>query len=319
MSETLKAFNAAKGNSDYERGFGRTSVIIPCFNFDQFLGTTLTSIGIQSVLPLEIIVVDDGSTTPLVQPPDWHGPELRWVRTKNQGLGAARNFGLKLAKGEFVAFCDADDWWEPTKIEKQQQKLDEYPNAVACYTWCKEADGYFPFGPYPSPNLGRDQLAALLWYGQFFPPSSVLIRREEALSVNGFREGLKNGEDLDMWFRLLTQGEIVGVTERLCWYRVHEHQITQNVVRKILGAKEARRGILAQYSDRLIRGGISENQLWDAYRNEIFCMFYRRQFASARVLLWDYFKDHPTDLKTVLYLFASFLPSQFVTALRGKI
>ena len=308
-----------KNVRDHKHVLGRTSAIIPCFNFDQFLGATLASIASQSVLPLEIIVVDDGSTIPLVQPSDWRGPDLRWIRTENQGLGAARNVGLKLAKGEFVAFCDADDWWESTKIEKQQQRLDESPDAVACYTWCMEAAGYFPFGPYPAPNLCRDQLAVLLWYGQFFPPSSVMIRREAALSVNGFREGLHNGEDLDMWFRLMTQGEIVGVAERLCWYRVHSNQITQNAVRKILGAKEARKGIVAHYSDRLIRGGISENHLWDAYRNEIFCTFYRRQFANARVLLWDYLQDHPLDLRTVLYLFVSFLPGWLVTAMRGRI
>ncbi len=78
-----------------------------------------------------------------------------------------------------------------------------------------KAVGFFPFGPYPDPFLKSDDLAVLLWHGQFFPPSSVMMRREVALSAGGFREGLINGEDLDMWFRLMEWGEIIGVPEQL--------------------------------------------------------------------------------------------------------
>jgi glycosyltransferase involved in cell wall biosynthesis len=297
----------------------RTSVIIPCYKHDEFLREALASVENQTQTVLEVLVVDDGSPEPLQRPIDWKGPNLRWIRTGNQGLGAARNTGIRLASGEFLAFCDADDWWQPTKIEMQQQKLDEHPESVACYTWCVDAEGYFPFGPYPSPHIPRDELAVLLWNGQFFPPSSVMMRRESALRVGGFREGLRNGEDLDMWFRLFTQGEIVGVTERLCWYRIHEKQITQNAVRKILGAKEARKGILTQHSDRLLRGGIASTSLWNAYRNEIYCTYYRRQFSEARVLLWDFLKENPKDLRSAIYLFLSCLPAGLISAIRGKI
>ncbi len=295
------------------------SVVIPCYKNDTFLAEALNSVSEQSAKPLEIIVVDDGSPEPLKKPDNWNGPELRWIRTENQGLGAARNVGIVAARGKYVALLDADDKWHPQKLAGQVKLLEAEPEVVACYTWCLDAPGYFPFGPYPDARLGRDALAALLWQGQFFPPSSVMMRTAAARAVNGFREGLKNGEDLDMWFRLLTQGDIFAVPEKLCWYRQHDGQITSDVVRKILGSKESRRQIIEKHSDRLIRGGIDPNGLWDAYRSEILCVYYRRDLIAARVMLWDFWKDHPGDIRVLLYCFASMFPAWLLRALRGKI
>ncbi len=264
-------------------------------------------------------MIDDGSPVPLAKPAELEMQNIVWIRTENKGLGAARNQGLRNACGEFVAFLDSDDEWEPGKIDAQETCLDANINAVACYTQCVEGPGLFPFGPYPDPKLPADRLAALLWHGQFFPPSSVMVRREMALRAGGFREGLVNGEDLDMWFRLFEWGEIVGVSERLTRYRIHEGQITSNDLRKVMGSKEARRQIIERFGDRLQRGGISKERFWHAYRNEVFCVFYRRRFSAARTMLWDYWKDHPREWKALLYCAVSCMPAWMVTMLRGKI
>ncbi len=297
----------------------RTSVVIPCYRDDRFLAETLASVAAQSAAAKEVIVVDDGSPEPLQRPESWTGLPLIWIRTPNQGLGAARNVGLQAAAGEFVAFCDADDWWQPNKLEIQQARLDARSGAVACYTHCVDAAGYFPFGPYPDPDLPADDLAALLWNGQFFPPSSVLVRAEVAKRVGGFREGLTNGEDLDFWFRILEHGEIVGVPEPLCWYRQHEGQITSNPVRRVMGSKQARCQIIERFSDRLIRGGIAADRLWDAYRSEILCVYYRRQLTAARPMLWDFWRDHPHELRMLAYWLITWCPTDWVERFRGKI
>ena len=219
----------------------RTSVVIPCFRVDEFLDEAISSVAAQTAPVKELIVIDDGSPVPLRERRSWEAPgHLRWVRTENRGLGAARNEGLKHASGEFVAFLDSDDKWDPEKIRKQEALLDAEMAAVACYTQCFKAPGYFPFGPYPDPKLGRDKLAAMLWHGQFFPPSSSLVRTEVAKRTGGFREGLRNGEDLDFWFRIMEEGEIFGVPEPLTWYRQHPNQITQDAVRRVMGSKESR-------------------------------------------------------------------------------
>lgn len=296
----------------------KISVVIPCYKDDRFLAQAIRSVLEQTHRDLELIVIDDGSPEPLTQI-DFDDSRLNWVRTENRGLGAARNGGIDRSEGDLVAFLDADDFWEADKLEKQVVRLTETPAAVACYTRCVDAKGYFPFGPYPSPDLPADDLAVMLWHGQFFPPSSVLVRAEVARRVGGFREGLTNGEDLDFWFRILEHGEIVGVPEPLCWYRQHEGQITSNPVRRVMGSKQARRQIIERFSDRLIRGGIAADRLWDAYRSEILCVYYRRQLTAARPMLWDFWRDHPHDLQMLAYWLITWCPPTWVERLRGKI
>ena len=296
----------------------KISVVIPCYKDDRFLAQAIRSVLEQTHRDVDLIVIDDGSPEPLPRI-DSGDPRVTWVRTVNCGLGAARNAGIARSEGDFVAFLDADDFWEADKLEKQVVRLTETPAAVACYTRCVDAEGFFAFGPYPDPDLPADDLAVLLWHGQFFPPSSVLVRTEVAKRVGGFREGLTNGEDLDFWFRILEHGEIVGVSEPLCWYRQHEGQITSNPVRRVMGSKQARRQIIERFSDRLIRGEIAADRLWDAYRSEILCVYYRRQLAAARPMLWDFWKDHPRDLRMLAYWLITWCPPELLERLRGKI
>jgi glycosyltransferase involved in cell wall biosynthesis len=286
---------------------------------DRYLDEAIESVENQSLPVKELIVVDDGSPEPLRVRDRWNAPgELIWVRTENRGLGAARNAGIQRATGEFIAFLDSDDFWEAAKIEQQEAFLDFHSNAVACYTQCGIAPGFFPFGPYPDPMLDRDALSGMLWHGQFFPPSSALVRSSVVKQVSGFREGLRNGEDLDFWFRLMEYGQIYGVSEPLTWYRQHESQITQDTIRRVMGSKESRRGIIEKYSHRLIAAGIPSDDLWCGYRSEIFSVYFRRDFLNARRLLWDYWKDHPMEWRTLMYWFITFLPSGFIKRIRDR-
>ena len=297
----------------------RTSVVIPCFKFDRYLDEAIESVENQSLPVKELIVVDDGSPEPLRVRDRWKAPgELIWIRTENRGLGAARNAGIQRATGEFVAFLDSDDFWDAAKIEQQESFLDLHSNAVACYTQCVNAPGFFPFGPYPDPFLDRDKLAALLWHGQFFPPTSVLVRSHVAKKVNGFREGLRNGEDLDFWFRIMEEGEIFGLNAMLTWYRIHDSQITHDPVRRVMGSKESRREIIGRFSHRLKSGGIRPDDLWGGYRSEILSVYFRRDFKHARPMLFDYFQEHPKDMRIFFYYLVTFLPSGIVSALRGQ-
>ncbi|WP_149499021.1 glycosyltransferase family 2 protein [Roseiconus lacunae] len=302
-----------------DRVNGRTSVVIPCYRDDRFLAAAIDSVCQQTKKAREIIVVDDGSPVPLSKIEPISGQSLVWVRTDNRGLGAARNRGISEASGEFVAFLDADDIWLPEKIQLQEQLLDRCPEAVACYTHCVDEPGFFKFGPYPRGDLPRGLLAHLLWHGQFYPPSSLMVRKHVMDQLKGFREGLANGEDLDLNFRLLKKGEILGCTEPLLKYRVHDGQITRSSVKKILGQKVARQHIIKECADVLREAGIEPGQHWDAYREKVVNVFYRRHFSEARPMLWDYWKDHPRDWRVLLYTIATFAPPRWVSAMRGEI
>jgi glycosyltransferase involved in cell wall biosynthesis len=297
----------------------RTSVVIPCYNVDHYLRAALDSVQNQTTPVREILLVDDGSKVPLSAPAAWQGPPLRLIRTENRGLAAARNLGTDHASGEFVAYLDADDAWHPDKIARQEQALAADAGAVAAFTRCVQAPGFYGFGPYPPQDVSERELLLVLWYNCFFPPSALLVRRTELLRLGKFREGMGNGEDIELYYRLLRAGRIVQVPEPLTYYRIHEQQFTRNVVRKMLGLKEARQAILDQHADRLVEAGLPKSRLWDAYRNDILLVYYRRDFASARKLLWDFWKDHPTDLKVLAYFLSSLLPAGLVTRLRGKL
>jgi glycosyltransferase involved in cell wall biosynthesis len=297
----------------------QTSVIIPCYNIQDYLGEALDSVYRQSRPVREVVLVDDGSQVPIKPPPNWDGPPLWLIRTENRGLAAARNLGVRHVSGTYVAFLDADDFWHPRKIELQEEALKADPAVVATFTRCVRAPGFFGFGPYPPSKVSDKEFLLVLWYNSFFPPSSVLVRREALDKVGPFREGMGNGEDVELFLRLLTIGRFAQVSEELTYYRVHPQQFTANPVRKLLGFKEARQVMLELHWDRLVGAGIPRRRLWDAYRSDVLMVYYRRNFPAARRLLWDFWKDHPGDMRVLAYAAMALLPSGLVARLRGSV
>src|SRR5579884_658579 len=97
----------------------RVSVVLPCFNAARFLPAALDSALSQTYLPFEVILVDDGSTDDSVAIAESYGPLVRVIRQTNQGESVARNRGLDAARGDLVAFLDADDIWERGKLGRQ--------------------------------------------------------------------------------------------------------------------------------------------------------------------------------------------------------
>ena len=295
------------------------SVVIPCYNGESYLREALESIRAQTVPAHEIIVVDDGSTVPLAPPPNWSGPPLHIVRIANQGQAAARNKGLARASGAFIALMDADDTWDPRKLEAQVQAMGADDTAVACYTRCAKGPGLFPFGPYPPGNVSGSEFLLMLWYHSFFPPSAVMFRRAAIAEVGFFDEELRGPEDIEYWFRLMTAGRFVQVPEALCFYRQHAAQFTADLYRKIAAGKRARQTMIPRYSEYLVRAGLRRDMFWDAYRNEVLIAYYRRQFQAARPLLWDYWKDHPADVTVLVRAAVALMPESLVTRLRGRL
>lgn len=296
-----------------------TSVVIPCYNVQDYLPEALDSVKRQTVPVQEIILIDDGSAVPVRAPDGWDGPPLRIIRTENRGVSAARNLGVSECSGAYVAFLDADDAWDPRKIELQQGALAADASAVASFTQCIAGHGYFGFGPYPPANVSDDEFLLVLWYNLFFPPSCVLVRRDVLVRVGPFREDLNGTEDIELFLRLLAVGRFAHVPEPLCYYRQHPNQFTKNIYKKMLASKRCRAAMIAQHADRLVRAGIPRNRLWDSYRNDILMVYYRRQFAAARRLLRDYWWEHPRDLKILVYSLVSLLPERLVTLLRGQL
>ena len=196
------------------------SVLIPAYNAASTLLRALESVWIQDYSPMEILVVNDGSKDDTAKVAAQYAD--RGVRLidlqKNRGECGAMNAGIHEAKGEFIAFLDADDEWCAGKISKQMALIAHDPNMVfvTCGGQFVNPDGkvtrtFMADGP---PCEGKDAWRVLLSYS-FHGKPCVIARRSTILEVNGFDETLTIAGDQDMWIRLAARGTVGFVPEVL--------------------------------------------------------------------------------------------------------
>lgn len=195
-------------------------MIIPTFNAEDTILKALQSVLTQDLKPLEILVVDDASTDgTLLQVASVTDERIRVIGlTKNCGPGGARNAGLKAARGEYVAFLDADDWWLEAKLSKQYalMRADSKVVLATCDSVYRTPEGEFKRRSHEflPPNSGPEAWKTLLAYN-FMPTPTVMARREVLQAVGGFNPELEFGEDLDLWIRVCLRGEVAVVPEVL--------------------------------------------------------------------------------------------------------
>ncbi|MBS0152403.1 MAG: glycosyltransferase [Nitrospira sp.] len=201
------------------------SVIIPTFNRFPFLCCAVDSVLKQTHGDVEIIVIDDGSTddTPALFSQQF--PSIQYVNVEHSGLPAvARNAGIKLATGEFIAFLDSDDEWLPDKLAQQLDALGRSPRAslVCSNAFVIHQDNENPRIPYLRVGQGKSGLVLqALAEENFVITSTVVVRRSLLNQVGLFCEepALVFGEDYDLWLRIATASEIIYLPQTLAIYR----------------------------------------------------------------------------------------------------
>lgn len=188
------------------------TVIIPAYNAARYLPEAIDSVLQQTAPDLEIIVVDDGSTddTAAILAPylDRHGDRIQLLQQQNAGVSAARNRGIQAARGELIAFLDADDTFLlPTKLAEQAVLFAGRPEVgIAHCGWrVVDEDGVVLSEKRPWQQARDFGLREwLLWQPAL--PSAMMFRRDDLIRVGGFDAGLAHLEDVDLVFRLLLQG-----------------------------------------------------------------------------------------------------------------
>jgi glycosyltransferase involved in cell wall biosynthesis len=221
------------------------SVIIPTFNRASLIRDALFSVYQQSHRPIELIVVDDGSTDNTEEIVTDFSNEhvssnfrLIYEYQTNAGGNVARNKGIGLATAEYVAFLDSDDLWMPMKLEKQLTQIKGFDNIGAVYCGLVEIGmdfngaidsviRVFPQGNIHNQLLVKDVTA---------PTSTYLIRKTAFEKVGFFNEILQARQDWEMWIRISNNFLILAVPENLVFYRKHDGERTISSPTKELNA-----------------------------------------------------------------------------------
>jgi glycosyltransferase involved in cell wall biosynthesis len=204
------------------------SVVIPCYNAAPFLRETLDSAINQTYPPLEILVIDDGSTDDSAAIAESYGSPVRVIRQPNQGESVARNRGIDEARGDWIAFQDADDLWNPKKTEKQIKEIESTSGEfVCCYS---DLYLFYPDGrteSFPRQRLDEDpQFCVKMLVDWCASPITALVRTDIARRVR-FPEFTRTSEDMLFFLALRFQGRFLKLDEALSGYRRHKSQQTQ--------------------------------------------------------------------------------------------
>ncbi|WP_046113047.1 glycosyltransferase family 2 protein [Aquincola tertiaricarbonis] len=213
------------------------SVIVPTYNCAAYIDETVASVLAQTHPAVELIVIDDGSTDGTLERLAAWGPRLTVVPQANAGVCAARNHGLRIARGEFVCLLDHDDYWFPDKLAVQVAALQARPEVGVVYgsfmPWQRPAEG----AAFPSPasldrsasGSGPDPAFSGWIYHQFLLDcwmltSSAMFRASVFRDCGLFDETLPYSEDWELWLRISRRHPFLKLREVHTLYRQHRQQ-----------------------------------------------------------------------------------------------
>lgn len=294
------------------------SIVIPLYNKQHSVCSALQSVFRQTFDDYEVIVIDDGSTDASAQMvrDNFSDSRLRIISLQNAGVSAARNRGIAEAKGEYVAFLDADDKWKPDYLATQMVLAEKYPHCTVFavnYEFQNKKGEISPTIIRKLPFSGAD--GVLTNYFEVaacsHPPlwtSAVIVHKEAIQSIGGFPVGIKSGEDLLTWARLACRYEIAYCIEPLAVFNVEGYEIKERPKRipaqdDIVG-KELRK-LKDDYRSPHISDYIA---VWHKMRSSVY-MRLRMRKESIREAAKG-LRFNPLNLKLYAYMLLNLLPSR---------
>jgi glycosyltransferase involved in cell wall biosynthesis len=267
------------------------SVVMPCYNAAPYLAAAVESALHQSYGNVELVFVDDGSSdaSPRIAASlaERYPARMTLLRTLRVGPYPARNVGLQSVRGEFVAFLDADDWWDSTALQKLYTALIGARVDLAYCGWQNVGSGVTSEPYVPPPYEQIDPVEAFLRTTPW-PIHAALVKRDLVERLGGFSIRRFSSMDYDFWLRLLAiTRRIVRVPEVLAFYRWHgSNQVSAVKWRQVLDALSVQQDFIRE--NRLLVAHLPAHRLRDLTEGQVLKQAYRalwkRDIASAHRL-----------------------------------
>jgi len=237
------------------------SIIIPTYNRREMLKEAIDSVLAQDYAEKEIIIVDDGSTDGTRDLTKEYQGRIKYIYTENSGVSAARNIGIKEAKGELIAFLDSDDLWMPAKLSYQVEYFNDNPDIHICQTeeiWIRN-------GKRVNPKKIHKKYSGWI-FEKCIPlcivsPSAVMIRKKLFDNIGLFDEDMPACEDYDLWLRIASRYQIITLPKPMITKRGgHEDQLS-----KQWGLDKWRIYAL----EKVLKSGLKDERLIDLVKADI--------------------------------------------------
>jgi glycosyltransferase involved in cell wall biosynthesis len=202
------------------------SVIMPVYNCETFVEESVQSVLKQTFQDYELLVIDDASTDSTIKIIEkFTDRRIKLIRKqKNSGYTDSLNYGIKVAKGEYIARMDGDDISSPSRFARQITFLKNNRDIVGCGTWFKVLNT----GEIISPPISHEEIKIELLKQNAFGHPTVMLRKNFLIKHKLFYDrDFEPAEDYDLWTRIVSKGKLANIPEVLLVYRVHPHQVSQ--------------------------------------------------------------------------------------------
>lgn len=216
------------------------SIIIPLYNKETHIKSTIQSVLDQTFQDFEVIVVNDGSRDGSKSVlSSFSDDKIYYYEQENQGVSAARNLAISKAKSNYIALLDADDLWEPTYLETIYQLIQSFPEhyVFATSVLIETPKDVIP-SVYSIDNLRDNDVCVLDYFesstiNSLLTSSSVVLHKSVFEKIGIYNTSIKNGEDTDLWIRIGIHYQIVFKNQALVTYRFQEQSLSNNATRLI--------------------------------------------------------------------------------------
>lgn len=292
------------------------SVIIPLYNKEKQIAHTLQSVFKQTFQDFEVVVVDDGSTdSSVAEVEKFSDSRIRLIHQKNAGVAAARNRGIEEAKGDLIAFLDADDEWKPEYLVTQYLLSQKYPDCsvFACNYEFRDTKGKVTSTIIRKlPFTGEDGILSNYFEvaSCSHPPlwtSAVVVKKPAIQAIGGFPVGIKSGEDLLTWAKLAVNGKIayskvplaVFIKDRILFNEDQQQRFPE--MNDVVGTE-----LRLLYENNSSKKDLKKYiALWHKMRARIFIDKKCRKFAVKECVMS---MQYDVNIKIILFLILSLMP-----------